>query len=248
MTSRDGGDAARESSEKGRVHRRGFFAEGLRNILRPIADLVEKRMEAMEVEGWVASDSGSAGLEPGRYGSPPYPSPWDSGGPDSSRTLLRPPGALPEEEFLRRCTSCGECVKACPVSAIRLVSSPDPLQDRKPAIEARVQACVVCDDIACTKVCPSGALQTLSREEIRMGTAVLRRDSCLRSRGEDCQICVDKCPLGARAIEIPHAGAEVVVHAGGCVGCGVCEMYCPTEPRAIVVEPRAPLGSGGAGA
>jgi ferredoxin-type protein NapG len=230
-----------ESGErKGRVHRRGFFTEGLRSILNPLADLVERRMEAMEIEGWLASDAGTDVAPPGRYGSsPPYPGPWDDGGASPSRTLLRPPGALDEEEFLRRCTSCGECVKACPVAAIKLVSSADPLADRKPAIEARVQACVVCDDIACTRVCPSGALQPLSREDIRMGTAVVRRDACLRSRGEDCQICADKCPLGTRAIEIPHAGAEITVHANGCVGCGVCEMYCPTEPRAIVVEPRA---------
>jgi ferredoxin-type protein NapG len=233
--SNQSGEASGEQG-RGRLHRRGFFTEGLRNLIRPIADLVEKRMEAMEVEGWIAPDAGS-----GAGSAAPYPSPWDA---DPSRTILRPPGALPEEEFLRRCTSCGECVKACPVSAIQLVSSPDPLEDRKPAIVARTQACVVCDDIACTKVCPSGALQTLSREEIRMGTAVVRRDACLRTRGEDCQICVDKCPLGTRAIEIPHVGDEVVVHVDGCVGCGVCEMYCPTEPRAIVVEPRTPRPAG----
>ena len=31
-----------------------------------------------------------------------------------TRTLLRPPGALPEAEFLEVCYRCGNCVEACP--------------------------------------------------------------------------------------------------------------------------------------
>ena len=27
---------------------------------------------------------------------------------------LRPPGALPEKDFLAACTRCGQCVQACP--------------------------------------------------------------------------------------------------------------------------------------
>jgi NAD-dependent dihydropyrimidine dehydrogenase PreA subunit len=127
-------------------------------------------------------------------------------------------------------------VEACPVAAIKPAWSDDPLRDRKPIVEARLQACVVCDDLSCMRACPSGALRVLPREEIRMGTAVVDPAKCLRSQGEDCQICVDKCPLGARAIEIPSFGEAVLVHAQGCVGCGVCEMWCPTDPAAIVVR------------
>ena len=35
-----------------------------------------------------------------------------------SRTLLRPPGALPEREFLSTCYHCGNCADSCPVDAI----------------------------------------------------------------------------------------------------------------------------------
>ena len=70
-----------------------------------------------------------------------------------------------------------------------------------------------------------------------MGLAVVRRDVCVRGQGEECQICVDKCPLGSAAIHIPYFGAEITVNPDGCTGCGVCEMYCPTEPKAIVIEP-----------
>ena len=218
-----------------RLHRRGFFTQGLRHLLRPLAELVEQRVEGLDFPDEGDRDGGSASsnsMERGAYGSS-VPS------PAIGRTLLRPPGALPEKEFLQRCTSCGKCVEVCPVSAIKLISDPDPAKDKKPAIDAQAQACVVCDDLACMKACPTGALRSLSREEIQMGSAVLRRNLCVRSLGEDCRICVDKCPLGPRAIEIPYLGADVVVKTDGCIGCGVCEMYCPTEPRSIVVEPRA---------
>jgi MauM/NapG family ferredoxin protein len=224
-----------ESGPQERFHRRGFFAEGLRHLLRPLADLVEKRVEGLsfpdEADAHDDHSIGGSSMKKGAYGS------GEAYSPAFGRTLLRPPGALKEDEFLRRCTSCGKCVEVCPVSAIKLIPDDDPLKDRKPAIEASVQACVVCDDLSCMKACPSGALRSLNREEIRMGTAVLRRDLCVRTFGEDCRICADKCPLGPKAIEIPQLGGEVLVKTEGCIGCGVCEMYCPTEPKAIVIEP-----------
>lgn len=87
------------------------------------------------------------------------------------------------------------------------------------------------------KVCPTGALQSVPRHLINIGVAELRRDVCLRTDGEDCRICVEKCPIGEEAILIPADGGDVEVKEDGCIGCGVCEMYCPTVPRAIVVKP-----------
>ena len=31
---------------------------------------------------------------------------------------------------------------------------------------------------------------------------------------------------------------EIQVKPGGCVGCGVCQLYCPSLPKAITVDPR----------
>jgi ferredoxin-type protein NapG len=61
---------------------------------------------------------------------------------------------------------------------------------------------------------------------------------------EVCDLCVRECPIkGAISLE-PMSADDAdkrrtpVVHAS-CVGCGMCEMICPAEPAAIVVDARA---------
>jgi ferredoxin-type protein NapG len=153
------------------------------------------------------------------------------------RTVLRPPGAIPEREFLAACYRCGNCVDVCPAKAIRPLSTDDIQQRGTPYIDPDLAACVVCDELACMKTCPSGALKPVAQAaEIRMGLARVNLNLCLRTRGEQCRICVDKCPLGAAAIRINTAG-QVEVRSPGCVGCGACQFYCPTTPKAITITP-----------
>ncbi|MEW5964243.1 MAG: 4Fe-4S dicluster domain-containing protein [Pseudomonadota bacterium] len=60
---------------------------------------------------------------------------------------------------------------------------------------------------------------------------------------ELCDLCVRECPI-KDAIRLEPMSADpadkrrtpVVLQA--CVGCGMCEMICPAEPAAIVVEER----------
>jgi ferredoxin-type protein NapG len=59
---------------------------------------------------------------------------------------------------------------------------------------------------------------------------------------ELCDLCVRTCPIkGAISLEsVVENGVTIktpVVHEP-CLGCGVCEMVCPPEPAAIVVEAR----------
>jgi ferredoxin-type protein NapG len=59
-----------------------------------------------------------------------------------------------------------------------------------------------------------------------------------------CDLCVRECPV-KNAIELrPLKGPDGVermtpVVLEPCVGCGVCEMVCPVEPAAIVVDAQA---------
>ncbi|MBL8843478.1 MAG: 4Fe-4S dicluster domain-containing protein [Planctomycetes bacterium] len=160
----------------------------------------------------------------------------------ASESLLRPPGALAEATFATTCQRSGECIAACPVHALRPLRSSDPLRDATPYLVPSQRACVVCEDLACMKACPSGALTLVPKEAIRIGLAEVHHGDCRRSFGEPCRECVDRCPLGSAAIGLDERG-RVEVRQPGCIGCGVCEYYCPTAPRAITIQPwpAAPL-------
>ena len=152
--------------------------------------------------------------------------------------FLRPPGALDEPSFADTCSRCGECVEACPAQCIE-IDRRDPPQTAGglPYIIPRQSPCVVCDDLACMNVCPSGALQLVQRvEQIRMGLAWVDFDRCLRTAdrdAEDCRICVRHCPVGESALRVGDDGCIEV--RPGCIGCGVCEWACPTLGPSIVV-------------
>jgi len=199
-----------DSNSKKPVDRRRFFRLGLSELLRPLASAA-KPLERMA-------------HELGKLDQPrTRPDVW-----------LRPPGSLPEARFLQTCQRTGDCVAACPVKAIKL----DPAKaGGVPFIDADSSACVVCTGLKCMSVCPSGALVPTSINDIDMGTAVWHSSSCLRTSGESCTICIDKCPLGSAAIELKSG--RVAVNPLGCIGCGVCQLECPTSPKSIVVIPIA---------
>lgn len=154
---------------------------------------------------------------------------------------LRPPGAIDERLFTSTCQRCGACVKACPANAIFPLDDSFGPATGTPAIDPDRAACVVCDGLVCTTGCPSGALlPLLDAADIQMGTAQVYKALCLQSRGESCSICVDRCPLGESAIRgVADTPPEVL--SPGCVGCGVCQLFCPTTPKAIVISPRETL-------
>ncbi len=188
--------------------RRGFFKEALNQIMQPVAELLDDTMrEHAPVE---ASDR-------------PY--------------ILRPPGALPEAEFLETCHRCGNCIKNCPANAILPLENVQADTANTPYIDPDEQPCVICDSLACMYVCPSGALKPVYAEDIRIGLAVFNIETCLRTKEVACTYCIDTCPIGADAIHLTTEGVVEVLESG-CTGCGVCQYACPTAPKSIIVEPR----------
>ena len=170
---------------------------------------------------------------------------------------LRPPGALPELEFLGACVRCGLCVRDCPPHNLKLAHWGDSLiRDwassvavGTPYFEARTIACEMCEDIPCVKACPTGALdhQLTDIGQARMGVAVLiDQENCLNFLGLRCDVCYRVCPVIDKAITLEkihnnrsdrHAMFLPTVHADACTGCGKCEKSCVLEHAAIKVLP-----------
>ena len=155
----------------------------------------------------------------------------------TQRVKLRPPGAIAEGDLLETCIRCGVCVEVCPAHAIRAEPAGEHPSSGTPYIDADLAACVICDGLVCTQECPSGALRPIDRAcDIAMGLARVKVAVCLRLDGEDCAVCVDRCPLGSEALILTGSGPPRV-RDPGCVGCGLCQLSCPTTPKAIVVRP-----------
>ena len=154
---------------------------------------------------------------------------------------LRPPGAIEEDEFTGLCLRCGNCVRACPSRIIH----PDTGQAGilgflAPAIRFETDYCnEECN--ACTKACPSGALQTLNLEQKHryvIGQALVDRSLCLCGINE-CDDCVYSCPFDAVKMYWDEEADESypVVDPLKCCGCGACEVYCPANGiKAIIVR------------
>ena len=211
-------------SDEKPIDRRRFFRQGLRELLKPLADAARPLEEVVRQLNDLERVGGAFGLaDPYHSPSAPVPVPehWH-----------RPPGALVEKQFLETCSRCGQCERVCPAQCIRIDYS-GTRGNGAPYIDVDAMPCVLCDGLACMHNCPSGALRPTPLSEIDMGTAVWNEHLCLRSTGGECTICIDHCPVGTTALELRDN--RVHVNEDGCTGCGVCQHDCPTHPKSIVV-------------
>lgn len=173
----------------------------------------------------------------------------------ATQLILRPPGAVKEDEFLKTCIKCGMCVEACPFDTLKLAKPGDNKPLGTPFFEPRDIPCYMCPDIPCVPVCPTDALDIkkvstdnkLDINKAQMGVAVVDTKNCIAYWGIQCDACYRACPLLDVAIKLEysknertgkHAFLKPIVDTDFCTGCGLCEHACVTKKAAIFVLPR----------
>ncbi len=136
-------------------------------------------------------------------------------GPNWQPSVIRPPGALAEADFLSRCLKCGQCMRICPTNIIHPASLESGLEGLwSPVLNFRIgtSGCQL-NCIACSHICPTAAIRPITLEEklgrkeyaqagpIRLGTAFVDRGRCLPwAMDRPCIVCQENCPVSPKAI------------------------------------------------
>ena len=129
--------------------------------------------------------------------------------------IIRPPGALAEEQFLERCIKCGQCMRICPTNVIQPAGTETGLENLwTPVLNNRIgsSGCQL-NCVACGQVCPTSAIRPITLDEklgigkfadtgpIKLGTAFIDHNRCLPwSMDKPCIVCQENCPVSPKAI------------------------------------------------
>jgi polyferredoxin/formate hydrogenlyase subunit 6/NADH:ubiquinone oxidoreductase subunit I len=160
--------------------------------------------------------------------------------------LIRPPGALPENDFLELCQRCGLCMKVCPTNVINPTLGEAGMAGFWTPRLIMTQGYCEYTCTLCGSVCPTGAIKEITAKDkiarpIKIGAAYIDRGRCLPWSGNaPCIVCQEHCPTSPKAIYLKK---EVVTAPDGkklqvqlpfvdlkrCVGCGICENKCPVR-------------------
>ncbi len=105
----------------------------------------------------------------------------------ASEPILRPPGAVSEEQYLKLCIKCGQCLQVCPYDAIELEDIDGGASVGMAFIDPQKRGCYLCEAFPCMLACPSGALdhEHDNIKYVEMGMAIINNiDACLALSGK----------------------------------------------------------------
>ncbi len=93
----------------------------------------------------------------------------------SNELILRPPGAVEEDQFLKLCIKCGQCLQVCPYDSIVLEDIEGGASLGMAYIDPAKRGCYLCEAFPCMLACPTGALdhEHDNIKYVHMGIAVL---------------------------------------------------------------------------
>jgi polyferredoxin len=169
----------------------------------------------------------------------------------SDPCLIRPPGSLPEKDFLTLCQRCGLCMKACPTNVINPTLTEAGMAGFWTPNLIMIQGYCEYTCTLCGSVCPTGAIRRIAVKEkielpIRIGSAYIDRGRCLPWSGNGpCIVCEEHCPTSPKAIrlyegKIPGPEGRYLdvklpyVNLKHCIGCGICENKCPVKGKPAI--------------
>jgi ferredoxin len=148
-------------------------------------------------------------------------------GPNWNARMVRPPGSLPEGQFLSRCIKCGQCMRICPTNVIHPAGLTAGLEGLwTPVLNFRIGTSGCQHNcIACGNLCPTAAIRPISLEErqginryaeqgpLKIGTAFIDRGRCLPwAMDRPCIVCQENCPVSPKAIFTRELFNSIRVH------------------------------------
>jgi NAD-dependent dihydropyrimidine dehydrogenase PreA subunit len=167
--------------------------------------------------------------------------------------VIRPPGALAEPEFLKRCLKCGQCMRICPTNVIQPAGVEGGLEGLwTPVLNNRIgsSGCQL-NCVACGQACPTSAIRPITLDEkrgegefadkgpVKLGTAFVDQGRCLPwSMNKPCIVCQENCPVSPKAIYTEDVFSTVRD--------GIIQVK-KTTGRTIEIEQKIPAGKFGTG-
>ncbi len=234
--SENSGDAQTQSPEP---------KQAAENAGAETADIGEKRRKALQI-----ALSAAVGLAAGAImRSAPAAAQTKSDLADVTRKALSPrqtpvfpPGKRDVRTFLKRCTGCELCMRACPNRVIWFPSRIGAAMF-KPQMRFDFGACrPSCN--ACAAVCPTGALipfEPAEKARNPVGIATFDIEKCVNytTKSTNCSACARMCPYDAISLTDDKrsngkANKVPAVDPQKCVGCGTCEYVCAARPTAAI--------------
>jgi polyferredoxin len=169
------------------------------------------------------------------------------------RGVIRPPGSVAEDEFLRRCIKCDQCIRVCPTNVLQPALFEAGVEGLwTPIMISKMGWCEL-NCTLCSQVCPTGAIREISIAEklgvgpfeakgpVKTGTAFYNQGRCLPwAMDTSCVVCEEVCPVSPKAIFTRNVevtdrwGATLqlkrpYIDPNRCIGCGICEHECPVK-------------------
>jgi MauM/NapG family ferredoxin protein len=158
--------------------------------------------------------------------------------------VVRPPGALPEEQFIGVCTRCGQCFKVCPTNFLQPTLFESGIEGIFTPTGNPLRGYCEYECTLCGQVCPTEAIAELTKEQKRhtkIGIAKFVEETCLPfAEKTNCIVCEEHCPIPGKAIRLEPTGQTAkdgqelrkpYVVADLCTGCGICVAKCPVKGR-----------------